>query len=284
MPSPMQNTDWSRSISSRSAARSASRYLIFAIVPSDCRPGLRVASRAPDRRAAALARASPPRPGTPRPTAPGSPARTSTASSMRASTRASMASMRAGVHARPGEPLAQHEQRVVGLPALQLVLREVEPRVVHVVAAVAVGHALDQRRALAGARAPERLLHRLVDDAGVVAVHRDAGHPVGGGPIREAGHPRAVARSASRPRTGCSPGRRSPAGPRSRPGSAPRARSRWPTSRRCRTPRRPRFRPAAGSPCAAPTAIPRPPPTIPFAPRFRTERLATCIEPPRPRQ
>ena len=35
---------------------------------------------------------------------------------------------------------------------------------------------------------------------------------------------------------------------------------------------------------AAPVAMGMPPPTMPLAPRFRSVRLETCIDPPRPRQ
>ena len=74
------------------------------------------------------------------------------------------------------------------------------------VTAVSERHALDERRSLAGAGAPDRL-HGAIDDRRVVAVDGEPGDPVARRPRRGArlGHCRGW---GSRPRTGCSRGRR----------------------------------------------------------------------------
>ena len=81
-------------------------------------------------------------------------------------------------------PLAIDVDRVlVLLPALELALRPVGAGVGARVAAVAIGQALDQRRAVAGARLGEGRLRGAVDLVGVVAVDHDLLEPVGGGAV-----------------------------------------------------------------------------------------------------
>ena len=79
------------------------------------------------------------------------------------------------------QPLAEHVDRVALDPGVDLLLRAVgaDDRVALVVADGAVGLGLDQRRALAGAGALGRFLHRQPDGEDVVAVDRNARHAVG---------------------------------------------------------------------------------------------------------
>ena len=79
------------------------------------------------------------------------------------------------------QPLAEHVDRVALDPGVELLLRPVgaDDRIAFVMADRAVGLGLDQRRALAGARALGRFLHGQPDCEDVVAVHRDARHAVG---------------------------------------------------------------------------------------------------------
>ena len=72
----------------------------------------------------------------------------------------------------------ERRDRIAALPHRQLFVGAVERLVVLGVAVPAVGLALDQRRAVAGARARERALRRLIHREHVVAVDRDAVEPV----------------------------------------------------------------------------------------------------------
>ncbi len=77
------------------------------------------------------------------------------------------------------QPLAIDLDRIALLPFLELALRPVLRRVGARVAAVPVGHALDQRRAVAGARLGVGVARRAIDHVGVVAVDDDARQAVG---------------------------------------------------------------------------------------------------------
>ena len=90
------------------------------------------------------------------------------------------------------KPLAVDLDRVALLPAVELALGAILGGVGARVAAVAVGQALDQRRAAARARLVERLQRLAVDHVGVVAVDHDLRQAVGGGAVagraRHRGH------------------------------------------------------------------------------------------------
>ena len=81
------------------------------------------------------------------------------------------------------KPLAVDLDRVALFPFLQLALGAILGRIGARVAAVAIGQALDQRRAAAGARLVEGLFRRAIDHVGVVAVDHDLLQPVGRGAV-----------------------------------------------------------------------------------------------------
>ena len=68
------------------------------------------------------------------------------------------------------QPLLVDLDRIALLPAVELAFRPVLGRVGALMAAVAVGHAFDQRRPAAGARLVVGRLRRAIDHVGVVAV------------------------------------------------------------------------------------------------------------------
>ena len=171
---------------------------------------------------------------------------------------ASMSAIISSVDAELQQPLAIDLDRIALLPALELALGPIFRRVGARMAAVAIGHAFDQRGPVAGARLVVGRLRGAIDHVGVVAVDHDPFEPIGRGAVgRRMLHRRHVARSACIPCRDCSRRRRSPAASRPRRNSAPRGRRRYWWCRRRRSRPRRRLSPLYCARQAAPQAIGR---------------------------
>ena len=275
MSSPITNTPGSRSISSCSASFSASD-----IVSSRCVAALTTSLPGVSQSAGAYTSSSAAS-GSGR----GEASANSTASSTSRRACSSICSSRAG--STPCSSARWREKRRIGSRARQASSSSDGPEVGlgrRGVGRDAVALRLDQRRALAGAGARDRLgRDRRARRARRCRRRRRPGsrsRPRGRRCWRSASTPRPGSRSPTR----CSRRRRRPARRGRRRGCRPRAGSPGSRRRRRRSRATTPSRPWRRSPWAAPTAIADEPATIASAPSMPLSIAVMCMLPPRPRQ